>query len=159
LLHFYESLLEVRSLGEIDNMTSILPFLGLLDIVSTLWLTSQRYSLALCELGFFSGFFVGTGFAYAYGYGVIYMLIMVCIEYLLWYIKNKAFEPSQAFDKRLFAVLLVVTVYICVRLTGTFLLFLFLEIVDREISMLILTINIYAWSTLSLSAYLWHPVL
>jgi hypothetical protein len=159
LLHFYESVLEVRSLDEVDNVIWVLPFLLLPGIFSTPYVASQGYSLQLYERGFLSGLFAGAGSAYAYVYAAIYVLIIASIVCSLLGIKNKALEPSQAFDKALFAIV-VVTVYICEGLTGTFMTnFLLPRVIDRGISMLMLTVIIYACSVLSLSAYPWRPVL
>jgi hypothetical protein len=155
-LHLYESGSEERCLDEVDNVIWILPFLALLDIVSTFYATGQGYSLGPYEGWSFFNFFVVGGSVYGYLYAVIYMLIIVGIAYLLWHIKNKVLEPSRAFDKGLFIILLVVVVYIYAMLTAAFLLNFFLpEIVTRGVSLFMLTAVIYLGAVLSLGFYLW----
>lgn len=147
-------------MDEVDNVVWVLPFLALLDAVSTLYVASLGYSLGLYEQGFFPGFFVRAGSTYAYVYAVIYVLIMTGVAYLLWYIKNRGLVPSRRFDKGLFVVLVVVTVYIYMRLTAAFILnFLLPNVLSSGIGLFTLTVIIYASCALSLSIYLWRPVL
>jgi hypothetical protein len=146
-------------LDEVDNVIWILPFLALLDIVSTFYAAGQGYSLGFYQGGSFSSFFAAAGSVYEYLYAVIYMLIIIGIAYLLWYAKNKVLEPSRAFEKPLFIVVVLVAVYVYARLTAAFLLSFFLpEIITRGISLPMLTVVIYAGSVVSLGIYLWDTV-
>ena len=141
-------------------MIWVLPFLALLDIISTFYVAGQGYSLGFYEGGSFSIFFVGGGSIYSYFYAVIYMLVVAGLAYLLWHIKNKVLEPSRAFDKALFVIVVVVTVYIYASLTVAFLLNFFLpEIITRGISIPMLTVVIYGGSIVSLGIYLWRAIL
>jgi hypothetical protein len=143
-------------LDEIDNVIWILPFLCLLDIISTFYAAGQGYSLEFYEGGSLPSFFVAGGIVYGYFYSVIYMLIIVGTAYFLWQIKNKVLEPSRTLDKALFVLLLAVAVYIYARLTAALLLNFFLpEIVARGISMPMLTVAIYMGCVVSLGFYLW----
>jgi hypothetical protein len=146
-------------LDEVDNVIWILPFLALLDIVSTFYAAGQEPSMVPYEGGSFSNFFV-AGSIYVYLYAVIYMLIIIGITYLLWHIKNSVLEPSRAFDKALFVVVVVVAMYVYARLTAAFLLGFFLpEIISRGINILNLAVIIYAFSFVSLSIYIGRTVL
>jgi hypothetical protein len=137
----------------------VLPFLALLDIISTFYAAGQGYSLGPYEGGSFSTFFV-AGSIYGYVFAVIYMLIIVGVAYLLWHIKNRVLKPSSTFDKGLFIFVVIVTVYLYARLTAAFLLGFFLpELVSRGTSIPLLAVLIYSFSVLSLSIYLWRTVL
>jgi hypothetical protein len=147
-------------LDELDTVIWILPFLGLLDIISAFYAAGRGYSLGSYEGGSFSSLFVAGGSIYGYFYALIYMLIIGGIAYLLWHIKNKVLEPSRAFDKALFVIVVVVTVYIYASLTVAFLLNFFLpEIITRGISIPMLTVVIYGGSIVSLGIYLWRAIL
>jgi hypothetical protein len=147
-------------LDEVDNVIWVLPFLALVDVVSTFYVAGQGYSLELYEQGFFSSIFVRAGSTYVYLYAAIYVLIMIGAAYLLWRIKNRELKPSRVLDKVLFLLLVAVTVYIYMRITTAFILNLFLPtILDRGINVLTVTVVIYASSALSLGIYLWRAVL
>jgi len=146
-------------LDEVDNVILILPFLAVLDIVSTFYAAGQEPSMVPYEGGSFSNFFV-AGSIYVYFYAVIYMLIITGIAYLLWHIKKSVLSPSRALDRALFIVVVVVAMYVYARLTTAFLLGFFLpEIVSRGVSIFNLAIIIYAFSFVSLAFYIGHTVL
>jgi len=107
-----------KQLDNIDKVIWILPFLGVLDVTSTLYVESLGYSLALCEPGFFARFFVVAGLIYFYI--PAYLLIIVGLAYALWYIKNRKLDSSNFFDKIIFLFLVGVACYVYMRLTDAF---------------------------------------
>jgi len=48
-------------LDGVDKIIWVLPFLSVLDVISTLYVESSGCSLELYEAGFFAGYFVGVG--------------------------------------------------------------------------------------------------
>jgi len=68
-------------LDSVDKIVWVLPFLSVLDVISTLYVETLGYSLALYEVGFFAGYFVGAGLTYVYV--VIYLLGVSVVAYVL----------------------------------------------------------------------------
>lgn len=142
----------------IDNVIWILPFLALLDVISTFYVASQNSPSY--EWGVFALFFVGAGPFYVYLYAMIYLLIVVGIAYLLLFVKNKELNPSRRLDKAVFLILIGIVFYIYMRLTAAFIMNFFLPTIkQRGLGMVQLTVIIYAGSALSLGFYLWDTVL
>jgi hypothetical protein len=102
-------------LDSVDKIIWILPFLSILDVISTLYVESLGYSSVLYEAGFFARYFVGAGLTCVYI--VIYLSSVSIVAYVLWYIKNKKLNSSVFFDKVIFLILVGVACYIYVRLT------------------------------------------
>lgn len=144
-------------MDNVDKVIWVLPFLGLLDVISTLYAEGLGYSLALYEVGFFARYFVGAGLAYIYI--VIYLLGISMVAYVLWYIKNKKLDCSLFFDKIIFLFLVGVTCYIYIRLTvafvGNFLLRFF---VSGRVSWFLVTLLTYLSTASTLGFYLWRDV-
>ena len=109
---------EVVHLDSVDKIIWILPFLSVLDVVSTLYAESLGYSLAVYEAGCFAGYFVGAGLTYVYV--VIHLSSVSVVAYVLWYIKNEKLNSSVFFDKVIFLLLVGVACHIYVRLTVAF---------------------------------------
>lgn len=105
-------------LDSVDKIIWILPFLSVLDVISTLYVESLGYSSVLYEAGFFAGYFVGAGLTYVYI--VVYLSSVSIVAYVLWYIKNKKLDSSVFFDKVIFLFLVGVACYIYIRLTVAF---------------------------------------
>jgi hypothetical protein len=147
-------------LDGVDRAVWVLPFLALLDVVSTFYVGSLGYSLQYYERGFFASLFLLAGSAYTYLYAAIYTLIMIAVAYALWYIKNKELKPSRIIDKVFFLVLNGILFYMYLRLTAAFTMnFLLPSILERGLNVFLLTVIIYVSSALSLGSYLWQPVL
>jgi len=87
-------------LDSVDKIIWILPFLSVLDVISTLYVEGLGYSLVLYEAGFFAGYFVGAGLTYVYI--VVYLSSVSIVAYVLWYIKNKKLNSSVFFGKVIF---------------------------------------------------------
>lgn len=105
-----------KALDSVDKIVLILPLLGFLDVLSTLYLQARGYPLELYEFGFFASFFVGVGLTYFYA--VVYLLILGAFAYFLWLIKNKELNPFHFFDKVVFVFLVGVVCYVFLRLTA-----------------------------------------
>lgn len=146
-----------KSLDSVDKVIWILPFLGVLDVVSTLYVESLGYSLALYEAGFFARFFVGLGLTYVYI--PIYLLSLVSLSYALWYIKSEKLDSSHFFDKVVFLFLVLVACFVYVRLTvaftGNFLLPYFLS---GTVDVFLVSLLIYLSTAFTLGLYLWRDV-
>lgn len=144
----------------VDRVIWILPFLALLDVISTFYAASLGYSLAKYNWELFAYLFVGAGSIYVYPYAIIYLAIVVGVAYALLYIKNRKLRPSHTPDKVIFLVLVGVIFYIYMRVTAAFLMNFFLPtIIERGTNMLELVLLIYVGSALSLGFYLWDTVL
>jgi len=68
-------------LDGVDKIIWVLPFLSVLDVVSTLYVESLGHSFALYEASSFAGYFVGAGLTYLYI--VIYLLGVSVVAYVL----------------------------------------------------------------------------
>jgi hypothetical protein len=146
-------------LDAVDRVIWILPFLALLDVISTFYTASLR-PLANYNWELFANLFLGAGSIYVYPYAIIYLAIVVGVAYALLYIKNRKLRPSHTPDKVIFLVLVGVIFYIYMRLTAAFLMNFFLPtIIERGINMSELVLVIYVGSALSLGFYLWGTVL
>jgi len=147
-------------LDEVDKAVWVLPFLALLDAVSSFYVGSLGYPLQFYERGFFASLFLQSGLMYMYLYAVIYLLIMVGVAYVLWYIKNRELRPSRRLDKVFFLVLIGVVFYIYLRLTATLAVnFLLPSILNRRLNVFWLTVIIYVSSALGLGGYMRQTVL
>jgi len=145
-------------LDNVDTVIWILPFLGILDVISTLYVESLGYSLAFYEAGLFARFFVSVGLIYFYI--PVYLLIIVGLAYVLWYIKNRKLDSSNLFDKIVFLFLVGVTCYVYMRLTDAFIGNLFLPyFIARGISRLSVAWLIYLSTAFTLSLCLWRDVI
>lgn len=144
----------------VDRVIWILPFLALLEVISTFYTASLR-PLANYNWELFANLFVRVaGTIYGYPYAIIYLAIMVGVAYALLYIKNRKLRPSHTPDKVIFLVLVGVIFYIYMRLTAAFLMNFFLPtIIEHRTNMSELVLFIYVGSALSLGFYLWDTVL
>lgn len=144
----------------IDNVIWILPFLALLDVISTFYIAGRSYVLGSYEWELFALLFVRGSSFFVYLYAAIYLLIMVGIIYALLFVKNKKLNPSRRPDKAVFLILTGVVFYIYMRLTAAFIMNFFLpSIIQRGLDMFQLTLVIYAGALLSLGFYVWDTVL
>jgi hypothetical protein len=147
-------------LDAIDTVIWVLPFLALLDVISTFYIAGRGYALGSYEWELFALLFVLGGSFFVYLYAVIYMVIMVGIAYALLFVKNKELNPSRRSDKAVFLILIGVVFYIYMRLTAAFIMNFFLpSIIQRGLGMFQLTLIIYAGAFLSLGFYVWDTVL
>ena len=143
----------------IDNVIWILPFLALLDVISTFYTEILGHSLQSYGWELFASFVYVFPSFYAYFYALVYLLIVVGIAYVLLYIKNKVLKPPRTLDKAVFLILIGVVFYIYMRLTTAFIMNFFLPtIIQRGLDMFQLTLIIYAGSVLSLGFYVWDTV-
>jgi hypothetical protein len=147
-------------LDAIDNVIWILPFLALLDIISTFYIGGRGYALGSYEWELFALLFARGGSFFVYLYAAIYLLIMVGIAFALLFVKNKKLNPSRRPDKAVFLIMIGVVFYIYMRLTAAFIMNFFLpSIIQRGLDMLQLTFFIYVGAFVSLGFYTWDTVL
>lgn len=144
-------------MDNVDKVIWVLPFLGVLDVISTLYLESLGYSLTLYESGPFARFFVSVGLFY---FCIpVYLLIIAGFSYVFWYIKNRKLDSSNLFDKAIFLMLVGVTCYFCMRLTDAFIGNLSLPyLIRRGTSRLSIALLVYLSTAFSLGVYLWRDV-
>jgi hypothetical protein len=144
-------------LDSVDKVIWISPFLGVLDIVSTLYVESLGYSLSQYETGFLARVFINAGFTYLYI--PVYLIILAVFAYALWYIKNRKLDSSRTFDKILFLFLVGAACYIYVRITVTFIgNFLLPYRVSGRVSWFLINLLIYLSTVFTLSLYVWRDV-
>lgn len=145
-------------MDSVDKVIWILPFLGVLDVISALYAESLGYSLVPYEIGLSARFFASIGLFYFYI--PIYLLIIVGIAYILWYIKNRKLSPSDLFDKVVFLFLVGITCYLYMQLTVAFIGNFFLPyFVDGKISWSSVALLAILSTAFTLAYYLWRDVL
>jgi len=144
-------------LDSVDKIIWILPFLAIMDVISTFYVQSRNFDLNQYEVGFFARLALLSGVIYVYA--VIYVLIIFGFSYALWYIKKKL-TPSQVFDKIIFVLLVAVTAYIYVTISATFIVNFFLPaIVERNINWYSVVLVTYAVTLGSLIFYVGQDVM
>lgn len=148
---------EEKRLDRVDKIIWVLPFLGVLDVLSTLYAEGLGYPLALYEAGSFARSFASVGLTYVYI--VIYLLSMSAFAYVLWFIKNKKLDSSLLFDKVIFLLLVGVACYIYMRLTAAFIgNFSLPYFVAGRVSWFSVSVLTYLSTAFSLTLYLWRDV-
>jgi hypothetical protein len=146
-----------KRLDSVDKIIWVSPFLGVLDVASTLYVESLGYSLSQYEVGPIARIFVNTGLTYLYI--PVYLLILGAFAYVLWYIKNKKLHSYRTFDKIIFLFLVGVACYIYVRITVTFIEnFLLPYRIGGRVSWPLINLLIYLSTAFTLSLYLWRDV-
>lgn len=144
-------------MDNVDKIIWVLPFLAVMDVISTFYVESQNFDLNKYEVGFFARLALLSGVIYVYA--IIYVLIIVGFSYALWYIKRKL-TPSQPFDKIIFVFLVVVTGYIYVTISATFIVNFFLPaIVQRGVNWNSVVLVTYAATLVSLIFYAGQDVI
>lgn len=147
-----------RKVDNIDKVIWASPFLGILDVASTVYVESLGFSLVQYEAGFLARFFVAAGLTYIYI--PVYLLILSVFAYAFWYIKNRILDSSRAFDKLIFLFVVGTACYICVRITVTFIgNFLLLYRISGRVSWPMTSLFICLSTTFTLALYLWRDVL
>jgi hypothetical protein len=147
-----------EKLDSVDKVILVSPFLGVLDVISTLYVESLGYSLSQYEAGFLARVFINAGFTYLYI--PVYLVILAVFAYALWYIKNRKLDSSRTFDKILFLFLVGAACYIYVRITATFIgNFLLPYRISGRVSWSLINLLIYLSTAFSLSLYLWRDVI
>lgn len=144
-------------LDSIDKVIWVLPFLAILDVISTLYVANLGYSLELYETGVFARFFVSVGLVYFYI--PFYLLVISALAYVLWYIKNRKLNPTSLIDKGIFLFLVGGACYVYMRLTEAFIgNFLLPHFIAGEISRFSVVLLIYLSTAFTLILYLWKDV-
>lgn len=147
----------VKCLDSVDRVIWILPFLGVLDVASTLYAESLGYSLLIYEAGGVARFFVEAGLTYVYV--AIYLLGLCVFSYGLWYIKNRKLNSSNSLDKIVFLLLVGVACYAYMRLTVAFTInFLLPYSRTMYIPFSMITVIVYLSTAFTLALYLWRDV-
>jgi len=145
-------------MDNIDKVIWVLPFLGVLDVVSTLYVSNLGYPLKFYETGVLANFFIFSGLTYVYIF--VYLAILVFFSYLFWYIKNERLISSRFPDKILFLLLLGVVFYIYMRLTATFSInFLLPFLISGNLSNFSVSLLIYLSTAFTLVLYTWQDVI
>ncbi len=144
-------------LDSVDKVIWVLPFLGVLDLISTLFVNSLGYSLMLYETGLLARYFASFGLTYVYI--PIYLAILIMFSYLFWYIKNEKLDSSRFLDKIFFLLLLVVVFYVYMRLTAAFSInFLVPFLISGKLSLFSVNLLIYLSTAFTLILYTWQDV-
>ena len=145
------------SLDSVDKIIWVLPFLAVMDVISTFYVQSQNFDLQEYEVGFFARLALLSGLIYVYA--VIYVVIIIGFSYALWYIKKKL-TPSHIFDKVIFVFLVAVTGYIYVTISATFIVNFFLPaIIQRGVNWSNVVLVTYVATLASLIFYVWRDVI
>ncbi|MEM2105371.1 MAG: hypothetical protein QXV21_02730 [Candidatus Bathyarchaeia archaeon] len=144
-------------MDSVDKVILVSPFLGVVDVISTLYVESIGYSLSKYEAGFLARVFVDAGFTYLYI--PVYLSLLSCFAYTLWCIKNKKLDSSRTFDKILFFLIALTVCYIYARITEAFIgNFLLPYRISGRISWTLIRLFIYLSTTYTLILYLWRDV-
>lgn len=147
-----------EKLDSVDKVIWVSPFLGVLDIVSTLYVESLGYSLSQYEAGLLARIFINAGLTYLYI--PVYLLILSAFAYALWFIKNRKLDSSRNFDKILFLLLVGAACYVYVRITVTFIgNFLLPYRVSGRVVGFLINLLIYLSTAFTLTIYLWRDVM
>ncbi|MEM3823518.1 MAG: hypothetical protein QXH87_01145 [Candidatus Bathyarchaeia archaeon] len=148
----------MEKLDSVDKVIWVSPFLGVLDVISTLYVESLGYSLSQYEAGPLAKIFVNAGLTYLYI--PVYLLTLSGFAYALWCIKNRKLDPSRTFDKILFLLLVGTACYVYMRITVAFIgNFLLPYRSSGRISWSSINLLIYLSTAFTLSLYLWRDVL
>jgi hypothetical protein len=148
---------EEIGLDSVDKVIWVLPFLGLLDVASTLYVASLGYSLMQYEAGFVAGFFVARGLTYIYA--VVYPLSLVVLAYVIWGIKRRL-NASSPVDKGVFLFLVAVVCVIYTMLTVAFSRnFLLPAFLNGDVPYALVTWLVCSSSAFTLGIYIWRDVL
>ena len=148
----------MKKLDNVDKIIWVSPFLGVLDVVSTLYVESLGYSLSQYEVGLLAKIFVSAGLTYLYI--PVYLLILSGFAYVLWYIKNRKLDSSRFFDKILFLFLVGTACYVYMQITVAFIGNLLLPYrVSGRISWSSINLLIYLSTAFTLTMYLWRDVM
>lgn len=143
-------------MDSIDKGIWILPFLAVLDVISTFSVIGQDYPLQYYEYGMLASFFVRAGTAYVSLYIFIYLLIIVGFSYMVSNIKSRRLKRSEPSDKILFLLLVSATCYAYTRLTVAFSMNFFLPLlVARSVDLVWLSIVVGLGASFSLMLYIW----
>lgn len=144
-------------MDSVDKAFWILPVLGFLDAVSTLYVTSLGYHPKMLEVGFFARLSGTSGLVY--GFAVLYLLGLTALAYALWYVKGKWLDPRYSADKAVFLLLVMILCVLYVGVTAAFAGNLLLPYVaDGSISQMTLTLVLYSSTAFSLGLYIWRDV-
>jgi hypothetical protein len=103
-------------LNRLDEVIMVLPVLGALDVLSTLYAAYLGYSLERYEAGFLAGYFARLGLLYLYI--PVYLGILIGMVWVLLQIKKKL-KPSALLGKAVFLLLVGVVCFMYARLFGT----------------------------------------
>jgi len=103
-------------LSRFDKVILVLPVLGVLDVLSTLYGGCLGYSLERYEAGFLASFFARLGLLYVYI--PVYLGILAGMAWVLLRIKREL-SPSALLDKVVFLLLVGVVCFMYARLFGT----------------------------------------
>lgn len=145
-------------MDSVDKIIWVSPFLGVLDVVSTLYVESLGYSLSQYEAGPLAKIFVNAGLTYLYI--PVYLLILSGFAYVLWYIKNRKLDSSRIFDKILFLFLVGMACYIYMQITVAFIGNVLLPYrLSGRISWSSINLLIYLSTAFTLTIYLWRDVI
>ncbi|MDI6691107.1 MAG: hypothetical protein QME50_04455 [Candidatus Bathyarchaeota archaeon] len=145
-------------MDSVDKVIWVSPFLGVLDVVSTLYVESFGYSLSQYETGLLARIFINAGLTYLYI--PVYLLTLIAFAYVLWFIKNRKLDSSRTFDKILFLFLVGAACYIYVRITAAFIgNFLLPYRVSGRVSESLINLLIYLSTAFTLTIYLWRDVI
>jgi hypothetical protein len=143
-------------LDNVDRVIFVLPFLSVLDVISTFYVASLGFSPALYQVGFLARYFVSAGFTYVYI--VVYLLSVSVVASVLWHIKNRKLN-SSLFDKIILLLVIGVAYYIYVRLTATFVgNFMLPFFASGRLSEFSVNVLVYSSTSLALGSYLWRDV-
>jgi len=103
-------------LSRFDKVILVLPALGVLDVLSTLYGGYLGYPLERYEAGFLASFFARHGLLYVYI--PVYLGILAGMAWVLLRIKREL-SPSALLDKVVFLLLVGVVCFVHARLFGT----------------------------------------
>lgn len=100
-------------MDNLDFAIWLLPFSGVLDVVSMFYIWGEGYSPEQYEVGLFASYFARIGLIHLYV--PVYLVFLMLFSYALWRIK-RSLTPSSRANKFFFGVLVFVTCLVYARL-------------------------------------------
>jgi hypothetical protein len=144
-------------MDSVDKAFWVLPMLGILDVISTLYMRSLGYHPKVLEVGFFARISEASGLVY--GFAALYVLGLIALAYVLWYVKGKWLDLQHSADKAVFLLLVVALGVLYVGVTAAFAGNLLLPYVtEGSVSQPVMTLVLYLSTAFSLGLYIWRDV-
>ena len=145
-------------MDSVDKAFWVIPILGILDVTSTLYMTSLGYHPRVLEIGFFAR--VSEPSSLVYGFAAAYVVGLFALAYALSHVKSKWLDAQHSADKVVFLLLVVILCILYVGVTAAFAGNLLLPYVaDGSVSQPVMSLVLYLSTAFSLGLYIWHDVL
>lgn len=142
-------------MDSVGKVILVLPFLAILDVVAALYVRSLNHPLVKHEVGLFASLFGPADLVFTYIFVVSYLILFFVVALVLWGVKIRL-NPSDAFGKVVFLLVLLVVGALYVVLSEGFIINLFLpSILEKGIDLYWLSTIVYLSALFCLVFYVW----